>query len=190
MCSCRNSTSPRQPHLPRPLVPHLTRVDFLSNDIRFKNFRLKVSFEHKGAMRPSRICTACISGSLNSRCSSSSSRRSFSTTWPLHQAQPQQQTDAQARGSVTAGLSPRWLSDLRWRIGRCIQFGCSQSQVQEAGLMLKELARDWREMVAGSEGLSREIIEKQSCRLWSNKTATGLMWIPKASSPVSLSSEC
>ena len=53
---------------------------------------------------------------------------------------------------ATASLSPRWLSDLQARIGKCIMFGCSPSQSKEAGSILQEIAQDWRGLVAGSEG--------------------------------------
>jgi hypothetical protein len=51
-----------------------------------------------------------------------------------------------------ANLNPGWLSDLKKRVGYCIGFGLSSSQVEEAGSILKEVANDWRELMAGSEG--------------------------------------
>ena len=53
---------------------------------------------------------------------------------------------------VAASLSPRWLSDVKERIGKCITFGMKQEQIFEAGQILQELARDWRNLIAGSEG--------------------------------------
>lgn len=53
---------------------------------------------------------------------------------------------------ATASLKSRWLSDLKRRIGICVTFGMKPAQVEDAGLILKEVARDWRELVAGSEG--------------------------------------
>ncbi|KAF2144410.1 uncharacterized protein K452DRAFT_266212 [Aplosporella prunicola CBS 121167] len=53
---------------------------------------------------------------------------------------------------ATAPLNPRWLSDLKARIGKCIMFGLKPAQVQRAGAILLEMSRDWRELVAGSEG--------------------------------------
>ena len=53
---------------------------------------------------------------------------------------------------VTAVLPPRWLSDLKQRIGKCIIFGLNQEQVDEAGSIMKIVANDWRELLAGSEG--------------------------------------
>ena len=53
---------------------------------------------------------------------------------------------------VTASLPARWLSDLKSRIGKCIIFGLKPEQVDEAGDILKVVAREWRELVAGSEG--------------------------------------
>lgn len=54
--------------------------------------------------------------------------------------------------SATAALSPRWLSDTRSRIGKCILFGLQPHQTEQAGQMLQEIACDWRELSAGSEG--------------------------------------
>lgn len=53
---------------------------------------------------------------------------------------------------ATSSLPPRWLSDVKSRIGKCIMFGISPAQTSEAGSILQEVARDWRELVAGSEG--------------------------------------
>ncbi|EON66933.1 hypothetical protein W97_06048 [Coniosporium apollinis CBS 100218] len=53
---------------------------------------------------------------------------------------------------ATANLNPRWLSDLKTRLGKCIMFGLQPQQTQEAGKILLELSRDWRELLAGSEG--------------------------------------
>lgn len=47
---------------------------------------------------------------------------------------------------------PRWLSDLTARLGRCLQFGCSAAQVARAAGVAASLGRDWRGLVAGSEG--------------------------------------
>jgi hypothetical protein len=49
-------------------------------------------------------------------------------------------------------LSPRWLSEAKSRIGKCITFGLDPPQVVKAGSILRELGTDWRELVAGSEG--------------------------------------
>ena len=54
--------------------------------------------------------------------------------------------------SATASLSPRWLSDVKQRIGKCITFGLGAEQTTEAGLITQEIARDWRELLAGNEG--------------------------------------
>lgn len=53
---------------------------------------------------------------------------------------------------ATDKLSPRWLSDVRARIGKCIMFGIDDAQTTEAGSILQEVSRDWRELLAGSEG--------------------------------------
>lgn len=53
---------------------------------------------------------------------------------------------------VTAALPARWLSDLKQRIGKCIIFGLNQEQIDEVGNIMRVVARDWRELLAGSEG--------------------------------------
>lgn len=49
-------------------------------------------------------------------------------------------------------IDPRWLTTMKRRIGKCMMFGLKPGQIQEAGKILQQLARDWRELVAGSEG--------------------------------------
>lgn len=61
-------------------------------------------------------------------------------------------TEAAPLQDAIAPPNSRWLSDVKQRIGKCITFGLQPQQVHEAGLILQEVARDWRELVAGSEG--------------------------------------
>lgn len=49
-------------------------------------------------------------------------------------------------------LPSRWLSDLKKRVGKCIIFGLSNEQIDEAGEIMRTVARDWRDLLAGSEG--------------------------------------
>lgn len=70
----------------------------------------------------------------------------FSRRWRSTDAQESPQKPA------TASLSPRWLSDVKQRTGKCITFGLKPHQTDQAGQILSEIARDWRELVAGSEG--------------------------------------
>ena len=46
----------------------------------------------------------------------------------------------------------RWLADVKKRIGKCINFGLRPMQVDEAARILRVLGRDWKELLAGSEG--------------------------------------
>jgi len=46
----------------------------------------------------------------------------------------------------------RWITDLRARIGKCIVFGCSNQQVSRVAAVLRALAVEWRDLLAGSEG--------------------------------------
>ncbi|KMW69045.1 hypothetical protein BDDG_13226 [Blastomyces dermatitidis ATCC 18188] len=53
---------------------------------------------------------------------------------------------------VTREFDSRWLSTIKGRLGKCLAFGLKSHQVNEAGEILQVLARDWRELTAGSEG--------------------------------------
>ncbi|KAK4181508.1 thioesterase-like superfamily-domain-containing protein [Triangularia setosa] len=50
-------------------------------------------------------------------------------------------------------LPPKqWIPDLRARLGKCIIFGCSNAQISRAASVLRALAVEWKDLVAGSEG--------------------------------------
>ena len=53
---------------------------------------------------------------------------------------------------TTTAISPRWLTDTKARIGKCLTFGMPQHLVHDAGKISQELGHDWRDLVAGSEG--------------------------------------
>ncbi|KAF2011736.1 hypothetical protein BU24DRAFT_355025 [Aaosphaeria arxii CBS 175.79] len=72
----------------------------------------------------------------------------------------------------TASLSPRWLSDVKTRIGECIKFGLNPTQTQEACAILHEVAHDWRGLVAGSEGF---LTDKDSRGLYRQEVVWGEM---------------
>ncbi|KAK3995595.1 thioesterase-like superfamily-domain-containing protein [Cladorrhinum sp. PSN332] len=46
----------------------------------------------------------------------------------------------------------RWIGDLRDRIGKCIIFGCNNQQVSRAAVVLRALALEWKDLLAGSDG--------------------------------------
>ena len=50
------------------------------------------------------------------------------------------------------GIDPRWLTTMKRRVGKCISFGLKPAQIKPAGDILQQLAHDWRELLAGSEG--------------------------------------
>ncbi|KAL3464691.1 hypothetical protein BJX64DRAFT_88288 [Aspergillus heterothallicus] len=49
-------------------------------------------------------------------------------------------------------IDPRWLTMTKKRVGRCMMFGLKPGQIQEAGEIVQQIARDWRDLIAGSEG--------------------------------------
>ncbi|KFY49377.1 hypothetical protein V495_00619 [Pseudogymnoascus sp. VKM F-4514 (FW-929)] len=57
-----------------------------------------------------------------------------------------------SNGDALPALSPRWLSDTKLRIGKCLTFGMNAEQVQRASKICKILGEDWKELLAGSEG--------------------------------------
>jgi len=76
--------------------------------------------------------------------------RLFSRTVSVRSKSEEQIAAVEMKGAEA--LSPRWLSDLKSRIGKCIIFGLRPEQLQRAGNILDVVAREWRDLVAGSEG--------------------------------------
>jgi hypothetical protein len=74
--------------------------------------------------------------------------RPIPTLFPVSQRHARYQSST----PPTAALPPRWLSDVKSRIGKCIDFGISSAQSAEAGSILQEISTEWRDLVAGSEG--------------------------------------
>ncbi|EPS33660.1 hypothetical protein PDE_08622 [Penicillium oxalicum 114-2] len=73
----------------------------------------------------------------------------FSTT-----AVPNERASAVANNPPARphGIDPRWLTTMKRRVGKCISFGLKPAQIKPAGDILQQLAHDWRELLAGSEG--------------------------------------
>lgn len=63
-----------------------------------------------------------------------------------------QSTSSPSKDASTTTLSPRWLSDIKTRIGKCIAFGINKEQVDEAGDILHYVNVNWNDLVVGSEG--------------------------------------
>ncbi|KAJ6171180.1 hypothetical protein N7470_000247 [Penicillium chermesinum] len=74
--------------------------------------------------------------------------RSLSTTPTTHDANPS--TDTTPARPHT--IDPRWLTMIKRRVGKCMMFGLKPEQVEEGGKIMQLLARNWRELLAGSEG--------------------------------------
>lgn len=49
-------------------------------------------------------------------------------------------------------VDSRWLSQISQRVGKCLTFGLPEDHSRAAAEVCNELALDWRELVAGSEG--------------------------------------
>ncbi|KAJ5281172.1 hypothetical protein N7478_006544 [Penicillium angulare] len=81
--------------------------------------------------------------------SSRSSLVAFSSTASVQNASSPDSQDAPARPHT---IDPRWLTMMKRRIGKCMMFGLRSNQVEEGGKVLQQLAKDWRGLIAGSEG--------------------------------------
>ncbi|EER24279.1 hypothetical protein CPC735_056490 [Coccidioides posadasii C735 delta SOWgp] len=82
------------------------------------------------------------------------STRSISTTSCLSSGQAAQPSPRSSASTSPENykLDSKWLSVTKKRLGKCLQFGLQPEQVRAAGDILKQVTRDWRELVAGSEG--------------------------------------
>lgn len=76
-------------------------------------------------------------------------QRSFATTTAHRRNAP---TSDSTTSAEQPPLNPRWLSDLKTRVGKCITFGLNSSQITSAAKILESLALSWRRLLAGSEG--------------------------------------
>ena len=63
---------------------------------------------------------------------------------------------------LSSPLDPRWLSDVKTRVGKCITFGLTGDQLEHARQILHQVAQDWRELLVGSEGF---LASKYRCGL-------------------------
>lgn len=98
--------------------------------------------------------SACCSNMLKLspvRYSSLNHTRRFLSTATARPNQSQSAVESSST-SEQGALSPRWLTDIKSRIGKCLTFGVPAPLVDEASQVLQELGTDWRDLVAGSEG--------------------------------------
>jgi len=67
--------------------------------------------------------------------------------------------------------NPRWLSDMKARLGKCIMFGgLDAPSIANAAGALRILATEWRSLVAGSEGF---LVDKKRAGLLRQKVVWG-----------------
>lgn len=95
---------------------------------------------------PYRISTQLFFSST-SRWNNAAATASSSTA-----AAPQPTTSPNTTPPKPHTVDPRWLTTIKRRIGKCLMFGLQPAQVDVAGSILQQVARDWRELIAGSEG--------------------------------------
>ncbi|QQK46136.1 thioesterase-like superfamily-domain-containing protein [Penicillium digitatum] len=76
---------------------------------------------------------------------SNGTRRLFSATSAAFKVQ-------EPSDSVSTPINPRWLTATKRRVGKCLMFGMKPAQIDEGGRILQQLAKEWRELIAGGEG--------------------------------------
>lgn len=74
-----------------------------------------------------------------------------------------------ASADVLQQKRPRLVSEITGRIGKCVMFGMTPEQTREAAEILRILATDWRELIAGVDGFDTQ---KAKCGLWRH----GVVW--------------
>jgi hypothetical protein len=92
-------------------------------------------------------------------------QRSFTTSSPLCSNPSRPSPSSQASNS-------RWLSLTQARIGKCIMFGMNRELSAKAAGVLKVLATEWRDLVAGREGF---LVDKKRAGLIGQKVVWGEM---------------
>ncbi|KAJ5781762.1 uncharacterized protein N7518_010245 [Penicillium psychrosexuale] len=78
----------------------------------------------------------------------------------------------------SAPINPRWLTMTKRRIGKCLMFGMKPAQVDEGGKILQQLAREWRELIAGSEGFLTDKKRRSLFRhnvVWGEQDIMGML---------------
>ncbi|KAJ5203334.1 hypothetical protein N7449_005413 [Penicillium cf. viridicatum] len=80
--------------------------------------------------------------------------------------------------SVSTPINPRWLTMTKRRIGKCMMFGMKPAQIDEGGKILQQLAKEWRELIAGSEGFLTDKKRRSLYRhnvVWGEQDIMGML---------------
>ncbi|KAJ5840743.1 uncharacterized protein N7525_005931 [Penicillium rubens] len=120
-------------------------------------------------MLPKSAFPAQLSASI-SLCSNGT-RRLFSATSPTTFSQ-------KLPDSASTPINPRWLTMTKRRVGKCMMFGMKPSQIDEGGKILQQLAKEWRELVAGSEGFLTDKKRRSLFRhnvVWGEQDIMGML---------------
>lgn len=78
----------------------------------------------------------------------------------------------------TMSPNPRWLSEQKARLGRCIMFGLRGRQVEEAGRLARVLGEEWKGLVAGTDGYlvspqAQSLLGKRTEDAWEERVVWG-----------------
>ena len=82
-------------------------------------------------------------------------------------------TSRKGLSTFTPPVNPRWLSEQKTRLGRCILFGLDRPQIDKAGQIARTLGEDWRGLVAGADGYL--VSKNQTKDSWEQKVLWGEM---------------
>lgn len=83
-----------------------------------------------------------------------SNSHSFTTTTANNERGKTGQSSFQVSNTAThpTTVDSRWLSTVKQRLKKCITFGLTSQQVSQAGDILRTIASEWRNLIAGNEG--------------------------------------
>ena len=126
---------------------------------------------HPGLLRTGRHLTTqrLIEHCLRDCTRLSLKRRAYSTTDGSLNNIPPAPTESKA-------ASPRWLADQKARLGKCIMFGLSRHQADEAGKTSQILGQEWQGLTAGADGfLVKRPLDEGSPSAWQERVVWGEM---------------
>ncbi|KAF8422414.1 thioesterase-like superfamily-domain-containing protein [Tirmania nivea] len=86
-----------------------------------------------------------------------SAYKCFSTTFPAYNSDSDPSLNFSPSATPSQTRNGKWLSTMKTRIGKCVFHGLKNEEMSEASAILADLAGNWREYVASSQGfLTRE----------------------------------
>jgi len=81
-----------------------------------------------------------------------SAYKCFSTSSPISNSGDASSLNYSPPATPLQTKDGRWLSTMKTRIGKCVFHGLKNEETSQTSMILADLAENWREYVAGSQG--------------------------------------